>query len=352
MKFCKKYQDYMLQEQENKLPGVGFKKHKKILKKCKRRDYHSHKDHTESHAVKTTHDHCPVCDGTFFPSLLNEMTAIVGCFNQRAETFLELQLASGFRKYFSWFLGKLLGNKHAAIVQEGKDIITYALINAIAIRKILKKYDKVNIMIFSLFNTDISLLSVLQIHYSKQGQLFKSQAQSLHKEILPSPWLYELLAFHVNLRETQVNSMKEPALFEGFSLTFRDGKPSITCEFFDFIKIDIDLTCSICLVTASVSIVNGLKTADHRNKCPLCREGGVYEGSVHLEELNILLGRKCKEYWEERLERERVERNIGSCSVGCSWVSKLNNQLSTSAIIQNYFYIEMKPCLVLVLFLM
>ena len=83
-----------------------------------------------------------VCDGTFFPSLLNEMSDIVGCFNQRAQKLLELHLASGVRKYFFWIKGKLQGN-HTALIQEGKDLVTYALINAIAIRKILKKYDKV-----------------------------------------------------------------------------------------------------------------------------------------------------------------------------------------------------------------
>nr|AFK36115.1 unknown [Lotus japonicus] len=151
----------------------------------------------------------------------------------------------------------------------------------------------------------------------------------MHKEILQSPWLYELMAFHINLRETKVESSKAPALFDQFFLTFKDGKPSLTCELFDSIKIDIDLTCPICLDTvfdpvsltcghifcymcacsaASVSIVDGLKSAVTKQKCPLCRENAVYEGAVHLEELNILLGRRCPEYWEQRLHSERVER--------------------------------------------
>ena len=83
-----------------------------------------------------------VCDGTFFPSLVKEMSAVVGCFNKRAQKLLELHLASGFRKYFMWFQGRLQKD-HAALIQEGKDLVTYALINAIAVRKILKKYDKV-----------------------------------------------------------------------------------------------------------------------------------------------------------------------------------------------------------------
>lgn len=83
-----------------------------------------------------------VCDGTFFPFLLKDMSAIVGCFNQRAQKLLELHLASGFRKYLLWFKGKRESH-HAILVQEGKELVNYALMNAIAVRKILKKYDKV-----------------------------------------------------------------------------------------------------------------------------------------------------------------------------------------------------------------
>lgn len=298
MKFCKTYQEYMRAQEQKKLPVVGFKKLKKIMKKCRR----------SSQFHKPCPDQCPLCDGTFFPSLLNEMSEIVGCFNQRAQKLLERHLASGFRKYILMLKGKSKRN-HTTLIHEGRDLVTYALINAVAIRKILKKYDK--------------------IHYSKQGQLFKSQAQTMHKEILQSPWLIELMALHINLRETKDKSRKATTLFNGCCLTFKDGKPSLACELFDSIKIDIDLTCSICLDTvfdpvsltcghifcyscacsaASVTIVDGLKATHSKEKCPMCREAGVYEGAVHLEELNILLGKSCKEYWEERLQMERVER--------------------------------------------
>ncbi|KAB1202926.1 putative E3 ubiquitin-protein ligase BAH1-like 1 [Morella rubra] len=307
MKFCKKYREYMQGQDQEKLPGLGFKKLKKMLKKC-RSDLQSGNGIDGVHDNQTCPDHCPVCDGTFFPSLLKEMSAVVGCFNERAQKLLDLHLASGFRKYFFWLKGKLRKN-HGTLIQEGKDLVTYALINAIAIRKILKKYDKV--------------------HYSKQGQAFKSRAQSMHIEILQSPWLCELMAFHLNLRESKIKSGKARALFEGCSLTCNEGKPLLTCELFDSVKVDIDLTCSICLDTvfdpvslncghifcymcgcsaAEVTIIDGLKAAEPKAKCPLCRETGVYEGAVHLEELNILLSRSYPEYWEERLQTERVER--------------------------------------------
>ncbi|GMI69434.1 nitrogen limitation adaptation, BENZOIC ACID HYPERSENSITIVE 1 [Hibiscus trionum] len=307
MKFCKKYQEYM-QGQDKKLPGVGFKKLKKILKNCSSREAQSKEDVHGVLDIKTCPQLCSVCDGTFFPSLLKEMSDVVGCFNERAQKLLELHLASGFRKYFIWFKGKLQGS-HVALIQEGKELVNYALINAVAIRKILKKYDKV--------------------HLSKQGQAFRSRAQSMHIEILQSPWLCELMAFHINLRETKAKSGMTPALFEGCYLTFNDGKPFLSCELFDSVKLDIDLTCSICLDTvfdpvsltcghifcymcacsaASVTIVNGLKAAEPKEKCPLCREAGVYEGFVHLDELSILLKRSCCEYWEQRLQTERAER--------------------------------------------
>lgn len=69
-------------------------------------------------------------------------------------------------------------------------------------------------------------------------------------EILQSPWLCELMAFHINLKHD--NKRKAPAFFEGCSLVFKDGKPSLLCDLFDPVKLEIDLTCSICLVSACI----------------------------------------------------------------------------------------------------
>ncbi|CAM8930624.1 unnamed protein product [Rhodiola kirilowii] len=309
MKFCKKYQEYMNGQEKQKLPGVGLKQLKKTLKRC-RKGTQLHGGEMSEHRDRQicATQECPVCDGSFFPSLLKEMSQVVGTFNERAQKLLDLHLASGFHKYFIWIKGKQHQN-HSSLIQEGNDLVTYALFNAIAIRKILKKYDKV--------------------HYSKQGQAFKSQAQSMHMEILQSPWLIELMAFHINLPEIKTKSTKGPAFFDGCSLTITDDKPSLSCDLFDSVKLDIDLTCSICLDTvfdsvalscghifcymcacsaASVTIVDGLKEASPKEKCPLCREAGVFAEAVHLEELNILLKRNCHEYWEQRLQTERAER--------------------------------------------
>ncbi|KAL9260137.1 E3 ubiquitin-protein ligase NLA-like protein [Drosera capensis] len=312
MKFCKTYQGYMLGQERKELPAVGFKQLKKILKHCRRDLDSGGAGGADDGAIDQTSSdcrhQCPVCDGSFFPALMEEMDAIVGCFNNRVQQLLNIHLAKGFKKCYMWCKGKL-EKHHANLMKEDHDLVTYAIINAIAIRKILKKYDK--------------------IHDSKQGREFKSQAQQKHIEILQSPWLCELMALHINLREKKVNKKKGTVLLEGCSLVTKDGKPSLTCELFDSVKLDIDLACAICLDTvfdpialtcghifcymcacsaASVTIVGGLKTASPKKKCPLCREDGPYEGAVHLEELNILLSHRCPEYWEQRRQSERAER--------------------------------------------
>ncbi|XP_047070282.1 probable E3 ubiquitin-protein ligase BAH1-like 1 isoform X2 [Lolium rigidum] len=313
MKFTKKYETYMRGIRvEEELPGVGLKRLKKMLKKC-RSNLSSHHQTVSSSSADAAGSgsqcagHCSVCDGSFFPSLLDEMSAVVGCFNEKAKKLLELHLASGFKKYAMWFTNRC-HKGHGQLIQQGKDLVTYAIINAVAMRKILKKYDK--------------------IHYSKQGQEFKAQAQSLHIEILQSPWLSELMAFYMNLRRSKKNEAGME-LFRDCTLTFDNDQPTLSCNLFDSMRVDISLTCSICLDTmfdpvslscghifcylcccsaASVTIVDGLKSAHHKSKCPLCRQAGVFPNSVHLDELNMLLSYSCPEYWEKRMQLERVER--------------------------------------------
>ncbi|EER99894.1 hypothetical protein BDA96_02G433800 [Sorghum bicolor] len=307
MKFGKKYEAYM-RGMEAELPAVGIKRLKKMLKTCRRSTSPSPSPSAAASSDRRCTGHCTVCDGSFFPSLLNEMSAVVGCFNEKAKKLLELHLASGFKKYTMWFTNKG-GKSHGRLTQQGKDLVTYAIINAVAMRKILKKYDK--------------------IHYSKQGQEFKAQAQSLHIEILQSPWLCELMAFYMNLRRSKKNNAAAMELFGDCSLVFDDDRPTLSCNLFDSMRVDISLTCSICLDTvfdpvslscghifcylcccsaASVTIVDGLKSADHKSKCPLCRQQGVFPDAMHLDELNMLLSHSCPEYWEKRMQLERVER--------------------------------------------
>ncbi|XP_057871425.1 probable E3 ubiquitin-protein ligase BAH1-like 2 isoform X5 [Cryptomeria japonica] len=260
MKFCKRYREYM-QGLQDQLPGVSFKKFKKVLKQCTVIDHKQGGKRIASDAATSSGE-------------LNNDN------NSRDGVGLLIRCPNP-TSCPSKFAGK-----QVAMIQEGNNLI----------------------------------------HYSKQGREFRTHAQIMQMEILHSPLLNELIAFHTNL----MNDSNNLASVSGeWSLTFDGGKPSLSCILLDSLKIDIDLTCSICLETlfdpvslkcghmfcyscacaaASVTIIEGLERANRTSKCPLCRQESVFTEAVRLVELNILLSKRCEEYWEQRLQRERIER--------------------------------------------
>lgn len=96
-----------------------------------------------------------------------------------------------------------------------------------------------------------SINTYIQICYSKRGQSFKSPTVSMQIEILHSPYLYELVAFHINVREANTATATATAALqlEGRSLVFDYGRPSPSLLLLDSAKLNIELTCSICLVS-------------------------------------------------------------------------------------------------------
>ncbi|KAL0389631.1 UNVERIFIED_CONTAM: E3 ubiquitin-protein ligase BAH1 [Sesamum calycinum] len=272
MKFCKKYEEYMQGQGQKKLPGVGFKKLKKILKRC-RKQPHSHGVLVDDHQHKGNGDSstCP-----------QQCPAIASNEEKSRVCYLELGIifVSEVFNLSLWILRTL----------EIIDLRVSSVCDGTFFPSLLKEMSAV-------------------IHYSKQGQAFKSQAQRMHIEILQSPWLCELMAFHINMRESKVNSRNAPALFEGCSLVLNDGKPSLSCELFDSVKLDIDLTCSICLETlfdpvsltcghifcymcackaGSVTIVDGLTAATPKQKCPICRQRIFHPAAAMRKPINLL----------------------------------------------------------------
>lgn len=67
----------------------------------------------------------------------------MGCFSSRARRLLHLHLASSFQRYL-WRIKHFFADDHEAMIREGRHLVSYVAMNAIAIRKILKKYDKVS----------------------------------------------------------------------------------------------------------------------------------------------------------------------------------------------------------------
>ena len=86
--------------------------------------------------------HSTVCDQKFFFELKKEALEIASCFSSRVRHLLHLHVASGMQRYLL-HLRHCFKNDQQAMVLEGQMLVEYVTMNAIAIKKILKKYDKV-----------------------------------------------------------------------------------------------------------------------------------------------------------------------------------------------------------------
>ncbi|ONK74255.1 uncharacterized protein A4U43_C03F4380 [Asparagus officinalis] len=251
-------------------------------------------------------DQCALCDEKFFSELAREASEVAGCFSSRVRRLLHLHVAPGGIQRYMWKLRHCFTDDQQVMVQEGRLLLDYVTMNAIAIRKILKKYDKV--------------------HRSVTGRNFKTEMHAKRIELLQSPWLIELGAFYVNFTGSDIGEPGE--FFRKFSCDLSGAQPVMSMTFSDSIKYEYSLTCAVCLDTvfnpyalscghlfckscacssASVLIFQGLKTASKKAKCPVCRSVGVYCDAVCMQELDLLLKNRCKDYWRERLREERAE---------------------------------------------
>lgn len=307
--------EYLHGEQERFLgrcSHVEYKRLKKVLKRCRTCkslhrpcDAGQGEEEADGSLQLCRCEACPVCDEMFFSELMKEASEIAGCFNSRVRHLLHLLVATGIQRYIQCFSPCFKGHQQL-LLEEGRMLMEYVTMNAIAIRKILKKYDKV--------------------HGSVNGEHFRSKMRAEHIELLQSPWLIELGAFYLNSRGLDAEECAECST--QFSFHFDETKSALIMSLAGSIKLEYDLTCAICLDTvfnpyalscghlfckscacsaASVMIFEGLKAASEDAKCPVCREAGVYGNSVHMSVLNLLLKKRCKEYWEERSGAERDE---------------------------------------------
>ncbi|XP_021282460.1 probable E3 ubiquitin-protein ligase BAH1-like [Herrania umbratica] len=317
MKFGETFKEYLHGDQEwflDKFSHVEYKRLKKVLKSCRtckalpdsnnkteRRDEEENPTLSQFCQCQS----CPVCDQMFFTELMREAMDIAGCFSSRVRHLLHLHVATGMQRYVLR-LRQCFKNDHQALVQEGQMLIEYITMNAIAIGKILKKYDKV--------------------HSSVNGKNFKSKMRAEHLELLQSPWLIELGAFYLNFNGSDGGDFVQ---FSGsFVCDLSATEPVMTMMLPNSIKLEYDLTCAICLEivfnpyalscghlfckscacsAATVMIFQGLKATSPDSKCPICREAGVYANAVHMLELDLLIKRRHKDYWKERLIAERAE---------------------------------------------
>ncbi|CAN7007416.1 unnamed protein product [Brassica rapa subsp. trilocularis] len=340
MKFGETFTEYLRGEEEwflEKCRHVEYKKLKKVLKKCKTTCNTTRSDGEHINSSATLSDSCqcqscPWCDEMFFAELMKEVSDIAGFFKSRVRHLLHIHVATGMQRYMMR-LRRCFADEKQALVEEGQILIQYITMNAIAIRKILKKYDKVRLIAKNekcIRNKHAGLLNwfkCFQVHGSDNGKNFKLKMRAERIELLHSPWLIELGAFYLNSGLDKVGNFKNS--FGRVSCeNLNEDQPMMKLMLPNTTELEFDLTCAICLETvfnpyalkcghifckacacsaASVMIFQGVKAAPQCSKCPICREVGVYAEAVHMIELHLLLKIRCKEYWKERAMGERSE---------------------------------------------
>ncbi|KAI3869674.1 hypothetical protein MKX03_011871 [Papaver bracteatum] len=319
MKFGDTFNEYLRGEQEcflEKCSHVEYKQLKKVLKSCRKcratstttcvdEDDHNNTNNDGGGSSELCmYESCSLCDQKFFSELMKEASEIAGCFSSRVRRLLNLHVSTGMQRYVLR-IRHCFTNDQQIMIQQGRMLIDYVTMNAIAIRKILKKYDKV--------------------HSSVNGRNFKSKLRAEHIELLQSPWLIELGAFYINFNGSNGVSGE---FVDQFYCDLESDQPLMTLIVSDSVKLEYSLTCPVCLEiafnpyalscghifckscacsAASVMIFQGLKAAEPKCKCPVCREVGVYANPIHMIELDLLLKNRRKDYWKERMLEERSE---------------------------------------------
>ncbi|KAL3830168.1 hypothetical protein ACJIZ3_018970 [Penstemon smallii] len=288
MKFGETFTEYLQAHQDrflDKCCHVEYKRLKKVLKNCRRCRGGLNGEDDAPLSLCCQIESCPLCDQKFFTELTKEASDIAGCLSSNVRRLIHLHVQNGIQRYITC-LYQCFASPQQATVEECRLLIEYVMMNAIAMRKILKKYDKV--------------------HCSANGRKFKSKMREEHMEILQSPWLIELGAFYININESNAENSNE--FFNPFTCDLSATEPIMTLKLPDNVKLEYNLTCAICLelvfnpyalgcghlfckscacTAADVMMFQGLKAASPQSKCPVCRE--------------------VRQYWKERLVADRAE---------------------------------------------
>nr|KAJ0185575.1 hypothetical protein LSAT_V11C900464340 [Lactuca sativa] len=169
------------------------------------------------------------CDRMFFSEIMKEDFDIMGCISSRVRHLGQLNCKTRMLRQLL-HLFQCFKNDQQALVLEGQMLIKYVIMNAIALRKILKKYDKV--------------------HNSVSGVNFRSKLQAEHLEILQSPWLIELVAFYMNFSESNENICYELCSYFSCDLSVIISKLVLKLVLPDYVVLEYSLTCALCLFIA------------------------------------------------------------------------------------------------------
>ncbi|KAJ0806230.1 putative transcription factor C2H2 family [Helianthus annuus] len=193
--------------------------------------------------------------GWMFDELTLAASKMADHMSLSVEQLVRLHFTSGLSRLI-WCLFQCFADDQEQLLNKGLMLIQFAVMNAIALRKILKKYDKV--------------------HECANGMNFKSELQAKHLDILQSPCEGSVLTLVLLGSEKLDCSLICPICLD---LVFQPY--ALSCG---------HIFCKSCAcLAAHVLIIEGLKYASSDSKCPVCRESGVYDKPVCMSELGLLL---------------------------------------------------------------
>ncbi|KAI7746241.1 hypothetical protein M8C21_000406, partial [Ambrosia artemisiifolia] len=161
MKFGQMYSEYLQAEtvtsfRLHKFSHVDYKSLKKVLKTCPHHRCHdstntnnggiANREFQEDQQNDIVSDggrfqSCQRCDQIFFDEIMKEASDIAGCFSSRVRHIVHLHCTTGLQRCLM-HLFQCFKDDQQALVQEGRMLIGYVIMNAVALKKILKKYDK------------------------------------------------------------------------------------------------------------------------------------------------------------------------------------------------------------------
>eukprot|EP00243_Klebsormidium_subtile_P004442 TRINITY_DN18422_c0_g1_i1.p1 TRINITY_DN18422_c0_g1~~TRINITY_DN18422_c0_g1_i1.p1 ORF type:complete len:353 (-),score=59.56 TRINITY_DN18422_c0_g1_i1:580-1638(-) len=325
MKFGSQFQ-WFLQSQmsgEYRAHCLQYKSLKKQLSACRKRDPSAPPPHGSPSvwdSYRPVRAHCDACDVHFWADVGKEVKDISAFFKKRAAFLLQEHGVSSMyeaqNRLFSCFLGGGCRRRaqeqvvDAELGREARQLIQFAKANTMALRKILKKYDK-------LHRTGAGKEFMQRLLRREQDNSFLTQRFLLH----------ELTALHSSLGEEkssdaeigQEQRQKCAELLEAvhFSATGAGSEAWLPGPY------ALDLYCSVCLevfvdpvalkcghvfcksCACRVARIHprnpkGLKVALKTACCAICRQADVYQKAVPLPEVAELVKNRFPEEWKER----------------------------------------------------
>nr|GEV74373.1 probable E3 ubiquitin-protein ligase BAH1-like [Tanacetum cinerariifolium] len=253
--------------------------------------------------------YCQRCDW-IFSELTTEASKMADIFSLRVQELVHLHFSPTLPRFLSC-LFHCFKDDQEALPHKGLILIQFAVMNAIALRKILKKYDTV--------------------HNCGSGMNYKSKLQAKHLDIMQSPWFIELVALYMNVNGSQ--SLMSHGLFGqltfDLNITNEESMMTLDIVFQPYALRCGHIFCKSCAcLAARLLIIDGFKYASPESNCPVCRESGVYAKSVCMPEIGGLVAKyldvftrglrlkprmyrysemvtRCKQEFKERLIEER-----------------------------------------------